>query len=153
MQINKILVATDFSEHARLALQYGAEFSKKFSADVIICHIVQKPELLSQIPPGGESYFPPNLAEQHEALAREHCAKLLQEAEISGGQVEIRHGSPFVEIIGAARDQQAYLLILGTHGRGAVAHLLMGSVAEKVVRKAPCPVLTVHSGERKFQMP
>ena len=59
----------------------------------------------------------------------------------------------FVEIIKAARSEDADLIVIGTHGRGAVAHMLLGSVAEKVVRKAPCPVLTVREGEHDFVLP
>ena len=61
--------------------------------------------------------------------------------------------SEFVEIIRYARENNIDLLVLGTHGRGAIAHMLMGSVAEKIVRKAPCPVLTVRHPEHEFVMP
>ena len=58
-------------------------------------------------------------------------------------KTELRTGSPFVEIVRYARDERIDLIVLGTHGRGPIAHMLLGSVAERVVRKAPCPVLTV----------
>jgi len=61
--------------------------------------------------------------------------------------------SEFVEVIRYAREKDIDLLVLGTHGRGAIAHMLMGSVAEKIVRKAPCPVLTVRHPEHEFVMP
>ncbi len=64
-----------------------------------------------------------------------------------------KEGSPFFEIVRAAKREDADLVIVGTHGRGAIAHVLLGSVAEKVVRKAPCPVLTVREGVHDFVMP
>ncbi len=71
------------------------------------------------------------------------------------GKVEtvISFGVPFAEIIKAAKDYDIDLIVMGTHGRGAVAHLIIGSVAERVVRKAPCPVLTVRKTGHKFIMP
>jgi nucleotide-binding universal stress UspA family protein len=67
--------------------------------------------------------------------------------------LELRKGSPFVEIIRYARDEKIDLIVMGTHGRGPMAHLLLGSVAERVVRKAPCAVLTVRPAEHKFVRP
>ena len=64
-----------------------------------------------------------------------------------------RTGPPFVEIIRYAKEHDVDLLIMGTHGRGGLAHMLLGSVAEKVVRKSPCPVLTVRPDQHQFAMP
>jgi nucleotide-binding universal stress UspA family protein len=68
-------------------------------------------------------------------------------------QCLVREGTPFYEIITCAKELEVDLIILGTHGRGPFAHMLMGSVAEKVVRKAPCPVLTVRHPEHEFVHP
>jgi nucleotide-binding universal stress UspA family protein len=65
----------------------------------------------------------------------------------------LRTGSAFVEIVRYAREEEIDLLVMGTHGRGAIAHMLLGSVAERVVRKAPCPVLTVRQRPHEFVMP
>jgi nucleotide-binding universal stress UspA family protein len=62
-------------------------------------------------------------------------------------------GSPLAELVRVAREENADLLIAGTHGRGPVAHILLGSIAERLVRKAPCPVLIVRTGEHEFIMP
>ena len=67
--------------------------------------------------------------------------------------VLLKVGSPFLEILHTAQDQNADLIVLGTHGRTGLAHVLMGSVAERVVQKAPCPVLTVRHPDRKFKHP
>jgi nucleotide-binding universal stress UspA family protein len=153
IHIQRILVATDFSEHARNALRYGAEFAKAFGAELLLCHVVEADTLIAQLPPGGEGYFPPNVTERQQHLARAECEKWLNEAGVERGRVVLRVGKAFVEIVQTARDENADLIVVGTHGRGAIAHMLLGSVAEKVVRKAPCPVLTVRSGEHEFVMP
>lgn len=153
IQIDRILVATDFSDHARVALNYGAELARVFDAEVLLCSVVERPDLISQIPPSGEGYFPPNLVEQHKEQAQARCEKLLAEANVARSRVLITSGAPFYEIVQMARDENADLVVVGTHGRGAVKHILLGSVAEKVVRKAPCPVLTVREGEHDFIMP
>jgi nucleotide-binding universal stress UspA family protein len=64
-----------------------------------------------------------------------------------------REGKPFLELVRAAKDEAADLIVMSTHGRTGIQHLLIGSTAERIVRKAPCPVLTVHPGERAFVMP
>ena len=66
---------------------------------------------------------------------------------------ELRKGSPFLEIVRYAKDKNIDLIVLGTHGRSGLSHVLLGSVAERVVRKAPCPVLTVRHPEHEFVMP
>ena len=153
IELKRILVATDFSDHASVALRYAGEFAKAFQAEMILCHVVENPDMLSQIPPGGEGYFPPNLTELQEQSARTTCEKLLAESGIDNGRVIIPHGSPFAEIVKTARGEEVDLIVIGTHGRGVVAHVLLGSVAERVVRKAPCPVLTVREGEHEFVKP
>ncbi|MCH8828162.1 MAG: universal stress protein [Planctomycetes bacterium] len=151
--IQKILIATDFSDHSRIALRYAAEFARVFDSQVLICNVVEASGILSQLPPGGESYFPPNLPEVHRRQSEELCAKL--QAEFPAGKSEVRVvvGKPFAEIVRMAREEDVDLIVLGTHGRGAIGHMLLGSVAERVVRKAPCPVLTVREGEHEFIMP
>ena len=151
--IQKILVATDFSEHSATAIVYAAELARAFDAEVLLCHVVEKPDFLSQLPPGGEGYFPPNFAEVNKQRAQEECDRLLANSKVARGRVLIIEGTPFVELVRLARDEKVDLVIVGTHGRGAIAHMLLGSVAEKIVRKAPCPVLTVRQGEHEFVMP
>jgi nucleotide-binding universal stress UspA family protein len=153
IDLKRILTATDFSQHSQVALRYAAAFAKAFGAEVILCHVLEKPDFLSQFPPVAEGYFPPNLAEIHEKHARIQCEQDLAEIGLSHARVVLPHGNPPTEIVRAAKSENADLIIVGTHGRGAIAHLLLGSVAERVVRSASCPVLTVRSGEHEFVTP
>jgi universal stress protein A len=153
IDLKRILVATDFSRHSRVALDYAAAFSKAFNAEVVLCHVLEKPDFLSQLPPVSEGYFPPNLSEMQEKHARVQCEQVLAAAGLSQARVLLVHGNPAGEIAKAAADEKVDLVIVGTHGRGALAHILLGSVAEKIVRSAPCPVLTVRSGEHEFVTP
>ncbi|MBT6155664.1 MAG: universal stress protein [Planctomycetaceae bacterium] len=153
IDVKKILVATDFSDHARTALEYAASFASSFGSEVLLCHVVPGPDLLSQLPPGGEGYFPPNFTDSQQQAATEEGNRWLQDAGVSGGRMLTPAGTPFVEIVRLAREEDVDLVVVGTHGRGAVAHMLLGSVAEKVVRKSPCPVLTVPQKGHTFSMP
>lgn len=150
IDLKRILVASDFSEHALHALKYAAAFAQAFQAEVLVCHVLQKPDFLSQLPPVGEGYFPPDLPELQEKHARVQCEQQLAKVSLSSARVSLRTGSPPVEIVQLAKDEDVDLIILGTHGRNAVAQFLLGSVAERVVRTAPCPVLTVRLGEHEF---
>ena len=153
IDLKRILTATDFSSASKVALQYAVAFSQAFQAEVILCHVLESPDLLAGLPPVSEGYIPPNLAELHEQNARVQCEQILAEAGLSHARLVLRHGRPAQEITKAAAEEQVDLIIVGTHGRGAIAHLLLGSVAEKVVRLAPCPVLTVRPGEHEFVTP
>jgi len=153
IKFDKVLVASDFSEHSRVALAYGAEIAKTFDAEVLLLHVVVKPDILPQVPPGGEGYFPPNLSEQQSQNAQQESERWLADSQIKRGRILIPSGTPFVEIVRCARDENVDLIVIGTHGRGPIAHILLGSVAEKVVRHAPCPVLTVREGEHEFVLP
>jgi len=95
------------------------------------------------------------LYENMENDARERLQNLLTEVDRDRFKAELvtRRGSPFVEIVRYAKDRDIDLIVMGTHGRGPIAHMLLGSVAEQVVRKAPCPVLTVRHPEHEFVMP
>jgi nucleotide-binding universal stress UspA family protein len=153
ISMKTILVGTDFSDHSAVAVTYAAEIARAFDAEVVLCHVVASADFLSQLPPGGEGYFPPNLVEIQEERAQQDCQKVIAEAGIPRSRIRIDQGTPFVEIVRAAREENADLLIVGTHGRGAIVHALLGSVAERIVRKAPCPVLTVRKEEHDFVHP
>jgi nucleotide-binding universal stress UspA family protein len=154
IDLHRILVPTDFSKHSENALAYAAAFAEKFDADLYLLHVVQDlalfvPEAITNAPP----LTPP--LEQLTVAVREAMDRLIEGHQLRGFTVhaEVREGSPFYEIIRFAREQDVDLIIMGTHGRAGLVHVLLGSVAEKVVRKAPCPVLTVRHPEHEFVHP
>ena len=151
--LKRILVPTDFSDASEAALNYGRALAEAFGASLHVLHVMEDPFLYAS---ASESYVVPlELHEQIEKSARERLNSVLSatDREKLHAEVVLKRGSPFVEIVRYAREQDVDLIVIGTHGRGPIAHMLMGSVAEKVVRKAPCPVLTVRHPEHEFVMP
>lgn len=151
ISIKHILVPTDFSEQGKTALMYAVAFADQFGAAVELLHV------LEPVPPGALlSYIP---MEEFKKNMREDAGRKMEalhtEWEDYAFPVKrtVVDGHPFVEIIKHAKDGQADMIIMGTHGRGAIAHMMLGSVAEKVVRKATCPVLTVRHPEHEFVHP
>ncbi|MBA3886257.1 MAG: universal stress protein [Acidobacteria bacterium] len=140
--INKILVPTDFSECSDAAVLYGRAMAETFGATLHLLHVVQDP----YTQPWAAEAFPAPLGDmlaQWQAQARARLQELLPETARKDVMVAVQVGSPFQEIVRYANEQAIDLIVIGTHGRGPIGHMLLGSVAEKVVRKAPCPVLTV----------
>jgi nucleotide-binding universal stress UspA family protein len=127
ISLKQILVPTDFSEPSEVAVRYAKALAEAFQASLHVLHVIEDPYLYGW---SAEGYIPslPTLRDEMEKTARDMLGKTLREADVD-------------------------LIVLGTHGRAAIAHMLMGSVAEKVVRKAPCPVLTVRRPEHEFVMP
>jgi len=148
--LRKILVATDFSEAADAALAYGRALARTFGARLHVLHVVDDMYLRL----GGDAYAAvlPELQQDVEKQARERLDELLVDDDPTPLPTDaiVRAGAAAPEIVKYARDAEIDLVVVATHGRGAVAHLLMGSVAERVVRTAPCPVLTVRHPEHEF---
>ena len=147
--LKKILVPTDFSECSDAAVKYGRAFAAAFQASLHLLHVVQDP----YTQPWAPEAFPAPLGEMladWQSQAGKRLVTLIPEAEREDAVVATLVGSPFQEIVRYAAEQEIDLIVIGTHGRGALGHMLLGSVAEKVVRKAPCPVLTVHHPEHEF---
>ncbi|MEX0717529.1 MAG: universal stress protein [Planctomycetaceae bacterium] len=154
IQLARILLPTDFSENSHLALNYASAFAEKFGAELHLLHVVQ--DLVAMVPEPGLAFPPPgDYMNELKASAEQSLARLPDPQPSSVGTVvrDVRQGPPFVEIIRYAREQEIDLIVMGTHGHTGLAHVFLGSVAEKVVRKAPCPVLTVRAGEHQFVMP
>ena len=149
--IRNILLPIDFSESSMLAARYGVELARKFSAKLHLLHVIEDPVIYL---PMFETYSLPT-REEFEAFAQTQLENWVLPDGAEELAVERRwvHGTPFAQIVKDAQTHAIDLIILGTHGRGAAAHLLMGSVAEKVVRKAPCPVLTVRPQDHQFVHP
>jgi universal stress protein A len=149
MTLTRILVATDFSDASEDALAYARMLADAFGASLHVLHVLED---LAAHAWTTEVYVAalPGVHEEMERQAHDRLQQLLSEEERARYRAELvlRFGSPFVEIVRYAREHEIGLIVLGTHGRGALAHMLLGSVAERVVRKAPCPVLTVRHPER-----
>src|SRR5207247_2209208 len=153
--LKQIVVATDFGDAAEAALAYGREFARTFGATLRVRHVVEN-VLTRQF--GADGFVPsyPELQEEVDSAAREQLDTLLTEDDrrtLDAEAVVLKSNNPAAAIVDYARDANVDIVIMGTHGRGAVAHMLMGSVAERVVRMAPCPVLTVRHPEREFVRP
>ncbi|MGF1580317.1 MAG: universal stress protein [Gemmataceae bacterium] len=148
-----ILVPTDFSETANSALAYGKKLANLFNVPLHVLHVLQDP--LIYVPPADGYAMQPNYRKEAEKDARRQLDERLAgiEGEHPQYQLVVQWGAPFVEIIRYAKSHDIDLIVMGTHGRGAIAHLLIGSVAENVVRKSPCAVLTVRASEHAFAMP
>lgn len=154
IDLHKILVPTDFSKHSDNALRYGMAFAEKFNAEIHLLHVVQD---LSVFIPDAVTVTPlvtppvdQLLASVRAALENLIKTHHLEKFKVQSHAVE---GTPFYEIIRVAKEKDVDLIIMGTHGHSGLVHVLMGSVAEKVVRKAPCPVLTVRDSEHEFVHP
>ena len=150
LDLKKILVPTDFSVHSEKALQYGLELAGKFGSELHLFHVVEPLPVFF----GDGVYVPPDSTAEVIAAAK---TKLEEFDSVSHTRFKVVRsvveGHPFVEIIQYAKENTIDLVIVGTHGRGAIAHMLLGSEAEKVVRKAPCPVLVVRDSEHDFVLP
>ena len=154
VRLKTILHPTDFSEPSKHAMSYAVSFAEEFGAKLVVVHVIE--EISSAL------YFDmlqtPPLAQLMVDIEKQ-ANKALQElmpADVRERlKVEylIRKGAPFLEIIRCAREIQADMIVCGTHGRSGIKHALFGSVAEKVVRKAPCPVLSVRHPSQQFEMP
>jgi len=142
-QIKKILVPIDFSDYSKSALRYAVDFSKQFNAKLYVIYVVE-PVIYPADFSMGQISFPSADIDLNERAKVE--LQDLAKAEI-GNQLQyeviIKTGKPFVEINEAADELDIDLIIIATHGHTGVEHLLFGSTAEKVVRKAPCPVLSL----------
>jgi nucleotide-binding universal stress UspA family protein len=154
LSIKSVLVPTDFSDASEAALNYGKSMADAFGAALHLVHVME--DLLAHAW-AAEVYVAsaPNLREEIERESRLRLSTMLPEAERERlrAQVALLAGNPFIEIIRYAKANHIDLIVMGTHGRGPIAHMLLGSVAEKVVRKSPCPVLTVRDGQHQFVMP
>lgn len=154
---SKILAPTDFSDDSKLALGYAVELAQKFSAEIVVVHVDQAlaPVMVSELNPGLDVNTMNRIAEEQRLLALRELDQTTARLREQGLKARslMRVGAPFLEIINSATSENADLIVMGTHGRSGLAHVLMGSVAERVVRKAPCPVLTIRHPDRKFKHP
>jgi universal stress protein A len=151
LKLKTILVPTDFSKESKKALQYAIPFASQFNARIILLNVVQPHYVGGEFGvvdfPVIEADLQKDSAEQLAALATKSVRDLAPVKTV------VRTGSPVDEIVDAAKELKADLIILSTHGRTGLKHVLLGSMAEGVVRHAPCPVLIVRVHEREFVNP
>jgi nucleotide-binding universal stress UspA family protein len=149
MVLKRILVPVDFSANSLEALDYGFAFAKPFKATLAVLFVVEP--IYYTVPDftGGASAALGGLLDEQLRTARTQLRKLEQRYQKRGVKLRalLQTGTPAHAIAETARQIKADLIIMATHGRTGVAHLLLGSVAERVVRAATCPVLTLHPGQ------
>lgn len=146
MNIQRVLVPVDYSDHSRRALEYAAQLANRFGASLEVLHVWDRPSYV----PDNLTVGPPGTAKSLAELVRD-TAQAEMTSFLAGvnlrAPVALEHhlvgGEPAHAILDWLRSHPAQLLVVGTHGRTGVKHLLMGSVAEKLVRLSPVPVLTV----------
>lgn len=150
IEFGKILFPTDFSESAGNAARYAISLAKKYGGKLYIVHVVEPFTYTTDF---GLDYSVQY--KEMEATARRLLDEFVASIQRNNLNAEgvLLSGEPFVEIIKYAKREQVDLIIMGTHGRTGLEHMLLGSVAEKVVRKSPCPVLTVKKTGQVFTMP
>jgi nucleotide-binding universal stress UspA family protein len=155
MEIRQILAPTDFSESSKQAVTYAYALAQKFGARLLLLHVVQElPPYIGYIPQAGAA----TVLEHVQGQARLELAELVPK--VKGVQVEVTCqaviGMPYVKIVEIAQEEKANLIVMATHGRTGFRHFIMGSVAERVVRTAPCSVLTIRptlSRDRRKALP
>jgi nucleotide-binding universal stress UspA family protein len=148
IDLRRILVATDFSETSAAALRYGVALARRFAAQLYLFHAVGDPG------EAAETEYPIGLFEAMHNAAHDRLRQLLSADELRELEPHcaMRVGPAADEIVRYAADCDIDLIVMGTHGREGMARALLGSVAETVVRRAVCPVLTVHHPEPAFVM-
>lgn len=153
IKIEKILFPTDFSACAKHALKYALSFAAERGAKLYVLHVI--PKLDVPIGLGAVTFPVSKIYNDMEREAKKNIHHLIPKRFLEKIKVEniIVRGIPFLEIIKAARKYDIDLITIATHGRTGISHAFLGSTAEKVVRKAPCPVLCVKHPEHEFVLP
>ena len=146
INLKRILVPTDFSTASEAAMSYGVALARAFDAKLVLMNVPEHPGVAA------EAEYPLGIYETMQNAANQRLGELLsrEEAKELKPEYVMRIGHASDEIVKFAEGHAIDLIVMGTHGREGVARVLIGSVAETVVRRANCPVLTVHYPEREF---
>jgi nucleotide-binding universal stress UspA family protein len=142
-----IMVATDFSPTSKEALEYGRMLAERFGAPLHLVHVCEQPAMAAAWSEG-YSLMLADLQEEIRKEAELRLASMISPDWKFPVTTEVLTGSPARRLIDAAREHNVSLIVMGTHGYGGLAHMVLGSVAERVVRTAPCPVLTVRHPDK-----
>jgi nucleotide-binding universal stress UspA family protein len=148
----KILCPVDFSRFTQDFINYAADLAKKYGAELHVMHVVPT---MTYFTPYESFLTPENLIAIEKNIQDEvedNFEELLKDQDIPTKKV-IKTGVPFVEIVAYAKSENVDLIVMGTHGHSGIEHILIGNVAEKVVRKSPCPVMTIRPKGKEFKMP
>lgn len=137
IRLNKVLVPIDFSSRSKNALQYGIHFAKQFNASLVLLHVLTRPAVSD----------PKCEDEWKLRLKAWTCEFVPNQIPV---QIEVARGAEALEIVNAAKHARIDLMIISTHGRVGRAHALAGSLADRLVQLAPCPVLVIHEQEHGF---
>ena len=150
---NKILVPIDFSEYTDEILEYATEIAKKFGSSLHLIHVIPTMDYFTPY----ESFIAVENVEAAQKTIEAEVRKQLEETARRIGGVDVtgavRTGAAFVEVTEYAESEGIDLIVMGTHGRGGIEHLLLGSVAGRVIRRAPCPVLTIRPTKKRAETP
>ncbi len=144
IEIRTILAPTDFSKHAEVAVRYACAMAERFGSRLHLLHV-----LSDVMPVGPDPMLAPVLPPEYYKESEQSCytalGTLLQPSWPRPASVEtaVRWGAPVEVIVDHARKQAIDLIVIATHGRTGLGHVLLGSVAERIVRESPCPVLTI----------
>jgi len=149
VKIETILVPTDFAEYAERALETAIQLATVFGARIELLHVYDIPDWATVY----EVTFPSEVDAGIRSAARRKIEALKQRAEADGVKVSthLEFGPPSQTIVQHAEESKTDLIVMGTRGLGAIKHVLLGSVAERTVRTAPCPVLTIGAGAAAAQ--
>ncbi len=154
IKLKRILVPTDFSEFSKPAFEHACALAARFESELHLVHVLDNPTVHVHDPTliaMGAIYE--REYERHES-AQASLKNLIGDWDNGIPVVcETMQGPPFVEIVRYAKKNEIDLIVIGTHGRTGLKHVLIGSVAERVVRKSPCPVLTVRPEGHQFVKP
>ena len=147
-QIRGIMVPVDFSSYSKQAVNYAAMIAKKFNAGIVVAHVIDS--LSYSVTDTLKVIEHRRALETIAGTLLDNLSKQLREKNLKV-KTYLVSGAPYREILKKTQLEKVDLIVMGTHGRTGVAHLLLGSVAERVVRLSPCPVLTVRlsSGNRR----
>jgi nucleotide-binding universal stress UspA family protein len=153
IRIQRVLLPTDFSAYSATATKYACELATKFDAELHLLHTLEIH--LSSTPDFGMGLDLPKYIKESFVAAEKSLTRVLDPQWSAGRKVvhAVIEGSAKVEIVRYARKNDIDVIVLATHGRTGLAHIIIGSVAEAVVRTAPCPVLTVRPEGHQFIMP
>jgi nucleotide-binding universal stress UspA family protein len=148
LPLKRILVPTDFSEPAQEAFQTAVELAQQFSAQLLMVHIVPPvpvpyQPLVSPTPAFDITAYLQELVKISKDTLQNYVIEHVPEG--VPATISVAAGDPAYEILRLAKELEADIIVIATHGHGGWRHFLFGSVAEKVVRQAPCPVLVVHA--------